>query len=166
MPAALQQLVRRLDAAVAAPADALPAAVTAALGEAVAAGSWLDAEQQRPSHDRYTRHVLYADPQDRYTVVAIAWGRGQQSPIHAHHTWCGVAIYSGQVNETYYDIDAQGGRPRALKTLVRETGTLSFDADLDGAHRIVNADTDVAVSIHVYGVGAARIATDVNRILG
>ena len=166
MPAALQQLVRRLDAAVAAPHDTLPAAVTAALGEAVAAGRWLGAEQQRPSHDCYTRHVLYADPQDRYTVVAIAWAHGQQSPIHAHHTWCGVAIYSGQVNETYYDIDAHGGRPRALKTLVREAGTLSFDADLDGAHRITNTAGEVAVSIHVYGIGAARIATDVNRILG
>ncbi len=166
MTAALQQLVHRLDAAVSAPAETLPHAVTAALAEAVAARNWISAEQQRPSHDRYTRHVLHADPLDRYTVVAIAWGSGQQSPIHGHHTWCGVAIYSGEVAETYYDVDLRGGRPRPLKTLVRRSGALSFDASLDGAHQIANTATDVAVSIHVYGVGGARVATDVNRILG
>jgi len=49
---------------------------------------------------------------------------------------------------------------------VRERGTLSFDADQIGIHRIANASPEVAVSIHVYGVGGTRIATDVNRVLG
>jgi len=166
MPAALHRLVRRLDDAIAAPADQLGNAVTAALGEAVARNDWLHAEQRRASHDHYTRHILYADPQDSYTVVAIAWSNGQRSPIHAHHTWCGVGIYSGEVNEIFYEIDSHGSAHRPSRTVRRLAGTLSFDADLTGAHRIINDECPVAVSIHVYGVGAARIATDVNRILG
>jgi predicted metal-dependent enzyme (double-stranded beta helix superfamily) len=162
----LQQLIHRLDAAVAAPGHVLPQAVTAALGEAVAAGPWLSPEQQRASHDHYTRHVVYADPEDRYTIVSIAWGSGQQSPIHGHHTWCGVAVYSGTVVETYYETAGNNAPPRPLRSTVRKRGTLSFDADQTGIHRIANAAPEVAVSIHVYGVGKTRIATDVNRVLG
>ncbi len=166
MQSQLQQLIRHLDAAVAAPAQELPGAVTAALGNAVAGGKWLLPEQQRASQDHYTRHVIYADPEDRYTIVSIAWGSGQQSPIHAHHTWCGVAVYCGTVVETFYEIAGNNAPPRALRSMVRESGTLSFDGDLKGIHRIANATQDVAVSIHVYGVGGARITTDVNRVLG
>jgi predicted metal-dependent enzyme (double-stranded beta helix superfamily) len=166
MQAQLQQLIRQLDAAVAAPAQELPGAVTAALGNAVSAGKWLLPEQQRASQDHYTRHVIYADPEDRYTIVSIAWGSGQQSPIHAHHTWCGVAVYCGTVVETFYEIAGNNAPPRALRSMVRESGTLSFDGDLKGIHRIANSAQDVAVSIHVYGVGGARITTDVNRVLG
>jgi len=166
MQSQLQQLIRHLDAAVAAPAQELPGAVTAALGNAVAGGKWLLPEQQRASQDHYTRHVIYADPEDRYTIVSIAWGSGQQSPIHAHHTWCGVAVYCGTVVETFYEIAGNNTPPRALRSMVRESGTLSFDGDLKGIHRIANATQDVAVSIHVYGVGGARITTDVNRVLG
>ncbi len=166
MQAPLQRLVNRLDAAVAAPHEELPDAVTTALGEALAAGAWLSPEQQRASHDRYARHLVYADPGNRYTIVSIAWGSGQQSPIHGHHTWCGLAVYSGTVVETFYESAGNNAPPRALRSLVRQPGTLSFDVDLTGAHRIANAAPEVAVSIHVYGVGGARIATDVNRVLG
>jgi predicted metal-dependent enzyme (double-stranded beta helix superfamily) len=166
MQAPLQQLINRLDAAVAAPRQELAQSVTDALGEALAAGPWLSPEMQRASHDHYARHVVYADPGDRYTIVAIAWGSGQQSPIHGHHTWCGVAVYSGTVFETFYESAGNNAPPRPLQTLVREPGTLSFDADLAGVHRIGNTTGDVAVSIHVYGVGGSRIATDVNRVLG
>lgn len=166
MPEELRKLVRRLDAAIAAPADALPAAVTAALGEAVASRGWLGPEQQRVDDHHYARHVLHADPQDRYTVVAIAWGRSQQSSIHAHHTWCGVAVYSGEIAETFYDHGHDDRPPQALRTVRRSPGTLSFDEGGAGAHRIANPTGDVAVSIHVYGIGAAQIATGVNRVLG
>ncbi len=166
MPETLHRLVRRLDAALTAPVETLGNAVTAALGEAVVSNDWLNAEQQRASHDHYTRHILYADPQNWYPVVAIAWGSGHRSPIHGPHTWCGVAISSGEVNETFYEIDSHGSAQRPTRTVRRTAGTLSFDADLAGAHRIVNDAQDVAISIHVYGVGAARIATDVNRIVG
>lgn len=162
----LRKLVSRLDAAITAPADALPAAVTAALGEAVASRDWLGPEQQHVDDHHYARHVLHADPHDRYTVVAIAWGRNQQSSIHAHHTWCGVAVYSGEIAETFYDHGDDDQSPQALRTVRRSPGTLSFDEGGAGVHRIANPGVDVAVSIHVYGIGAARIATGVNRVLG
>jgi hypothetical protein len=56
--------------------------------------------------------------------------------------------------------------PTPLRTVRRDTGTSSFDSALGGIHRIVNNSGDIAISLHVYGVGKARVATGVNRILG
>src|SRR5262245_59259255 len=37
----------------------------------------------------YARHLLYGDPQGRYEVVVMAWGPGQQTPVHDHSgIWC------------------------------------------------------------------------------
>ncbi len=147
-----------------APAGDLPRLVTAALGESVAQPDWLAPEQRRASHDHYTRHVLYGDPDGRYTVVAIVWGTLQRSPIHAHHTWCGVGVYSGEITETLYRENAGALLP--VTSLVRGSGTLSFDNAQGGIHRIANAGLDTAVSIHIYGISEARITTGVNRVLG
>ena len=166
MSAPLDRLVERMDAAVTAPADELPVLVTAALEESVARPDWLTAEQCRPSHDHYTRHVLYGDPKGRYTIVAIVWGARQRSPIHAHHTWCGVGVYRGKINEAMYFENTDGGPPVLSSIAVRGAGTLSFDHPNDGIHRIANNETDPAVSIHIYGVDRARITTGVNRVLG
>lgn len=166
MPDALHHLVSRLDTAITAPAEALPAAVTAALGEAMATCNWLPPDQQHVNEDHYARRVLHSDPQDRYTIVAITWGRNQQSSIHAHHTWCGVAVYSGEIIETFYSGGDDHQAPQALRTVHRKPGTLSFDKGGTGVHRIANAANDAAVSIHVYGIGAAQITTGVNRVLG
>lgn len=164
MPDTLQTLVRGLDAALTVPREAFPAAVTAALGQAVASGSWLGPDQLRVDPEQYARHLLYADPLERYTVVSLVWGNGQQSPIHSHHTWCGVAVYRGEICETFYS--AENGKPAPLRTVRRKAGTLSFDEGDAGVHRIANSDGDVAVSIHVYGIAAAQVATGVNRVLG
>jgi len=160
----LHTLVRRLDAAVESDPGNLHGAVTGALAAAVERRDWLTDAQQRADADRYARHVLHADPLGRYTVVSLVWNRGQQSPIHAHHTWCSVAVYRGEISETFYVAD-QGG-PRPVRTVRRGAGTLSFDGGEAAVHRIANPADDVAVSIHVYGIGAAEVATGVNRVLG
>ena len=155
-----------MNEAVTAPADELPSLVTAALEESMARTDWLTPEQCRASHDHYTRHVLYGDPDGRYTIVAIVWGARQRSPIHAHHTWCGVGVYRGKINEALYRENVDGGSPVLSNIAVRGTGTLSFDKPNDGIHRIANNESGAAVSIHIYGVDRARITTDVNRVLG
>lgn len=167
MNSPLHRLIARMDAAVTAPAGDLPPLVTAALAESVAQPDWLAPEQCRASHDHYTRHVLYGDPDGRYTVVAIVWGALQCSPIHAHHTWCGVGVYSGEITETlYHENTATAGALLPVTSMARGSGTLSFDDAQGGIHRIANAGRDTAVSIHIYGISEARITTGVNRVLG
>lgn len=164
MNASLHRLVARMNAAVTAPVADLSSLVTAALGESVAQPDWLTPEQCRASHDHYTRHVLHGDPEGRYTIVAIVWGAQQRTPIHAHHTWCGVGVYSGEITETLYHENTSGILPAGSAT--RGNGSLSFDLPNNSIHRIANTGHGTAVSIHIYGISEACITTGVNRVLG
>ena len=162
--AALQRLIDNLDAAVSGPADALAHGITAALKSAVSEPDWLPAERRRASHENYARHVLHGDAEGRFSILSIVWNPGQVSPIHAHHTWCGVAVYRGTLVETFFRHDTAAVAPVAIRTVTRAAHTLSFDRPLTAIHRVANEGAETAISIHVYGVGRDRIASGVNRI--
>lgn len=160
----LQKLIDDLATAVSAPPEQRAQAMTAALRESLIENSWLPPERRRASHDKYARHLLYGDPGDRFSILAIAWDHGQMSPIHAHHTWCAVGVYSGVLMESFYR-EIMGDAPQLLRTMRRAAGTLSFDPPLSAMHRIANDSGALAVSLHVYGVGKDHISTGINRIL-
>lgn len=163
-PAQLQRLIDDLGIAVSARPAHLAQEVTAALRVSVTDDNWLPPERRRASHDRYARHLLHGDPGGRFSILAIVWDHGQTSPIHAHHTWCAVGVYSGVLTESFYR-EITGEAPRLLATMRRAAGTLSFDPPLSAVHRIANDSGEPAVSRHVYGVGKDHISTGVNRIL-
>ena len=161
---ALQALIAALDTAVAGPAETLAHAVTAALESAVSEPEWVPADRRRASHDNYARHVLHGDAAGRYSILSIVWNPGQMSPIHAHLTWCAVAVYRGTLSETIFRDDSVGATPVAIRTVTRAARTLSFDRPLTAIHRLANDGLETAISIHVYGLGPDRITTGVNRI--
>ena len=68
----------------------------------------------RACPDRYARHVLYADPQGRFTILALVWSGGQFSPVHAHDTWCAYAVHRGALDETLFGFDAATAQAIAL----------------------------------------------------
>jgi predicted metal-dependent enzyme (double-stranded beta helix superfamily) len=146
--------------------DEMGARICAALERAVSDPDLLSAKHRAPRRRYYARHVLYSDPFKRFTVLAIVWGPGQFSPPHAHDTWCAYAVYDGPLHETGYALDASGTRAKAICTAVRNPGYSCFaGAGFDQIHRLGNAGTKPAISIHVYGVERERIATHVNRVL-
>ena len=137
-------------------------ALTAALGRAAGAGAWLPQEQRHANHERYARHLIYSDPAGLFSILAIVWAPGQMSPVHAHLTWCSVAVYQGTLNESFYELRA--GHPVAVREETRSAGSLSFDEPGHAIHRLANRGTDNAISLHVYGVGADRVTTGINRV--
>ncbi|OZI41163.1 cysteine dioxygenase [Bordetella genomosp. 1] len=148
---ALHGLLRELAAGVALAHDPL-----ADLPEAARAGS----------AERYTRHVAYADPAGRYTVVYLVWRPGQFSPVHGHKTWCAYRVLQGELTETHYRWDAgseiaqvHGGAQRRAGDIITAT------PGLGQIHRLGNAGPDTAISLHVYGVTQADIATGVNLLV-
>jgi predicted metal-dependent enzyme (double-stranded beta helix superfamily) len=119
-----------------------------------------------PSPSGYRREVLAADAQDRYCAVAIVWGPGQYSPVHAHHTWCGYTVLDGVLDETQYGWCDAAGAARALTRRARKRGDTAYtEAGYQGIHCLGNGGAAGAISLHVYGVGAPRICTDVNHLL-
>ncbi|AOB32451.1 hypothetical protein AKI39_19570 [Bordetella sp. H567] len=114
----------------------------------------------------YSRHVAYADPHGRFTIVYLVWPPGQFSPVHGHHTWCAYRVVKGALTETLYAWDERGQCARAEGQVRRLPGDIVTAAQgLDQIHRLGNAGDDVAISLHVYGIDAQALATGVNHVV-
>lgn len=160
----LQALVDALRSACAHGGEPQAAHITAALSTAVAAGEWLPREQRRANHQRYARHLIYADPQQQFSILALVWAPGQASPIHAHLTWCSVAVYQGTLTETFYAMAPGRNAPVEARCEIRNAGSTSFDSAGHAIHALANLSQADAISLHVYGVGSEQVATGINRM--
>jgi predicted metal-dependent enzyme (double-stranded beta helix superfamily) len=160
----VELLATRIGAAVGLAPAAMAGEIRSALKEAIARTDWLPPERRRASHENYARHVLYADPDGRFSVLSIVWDHGQMSPIHGHYCWCAVGIYQGSLTENYYHDAVTGGVPVLVSSATRTAGTLSFDPAASGIHRLANHSGTPAISLHVYGIGKGGISAGVNRI--
>lgn len=139
------------------------ARVAAALAAAAARPDLLDGRACHCSPERYVRHLLHADPDGGYAVVALVWRPGQMSPVHAHKTWCAFAVHQGVLTETYYEA---GDPPLPVATKLLAPGASNHGpADPRLIHRLANLSCRTAISIHCYGVGFDRFGEDVNLVL-
>jgi predicted metal-dependent enzyme (double-stranded beta helix superfamily) len=163
VPPQLLRLADRVGGAVTLAPEAMALEVKSALHDATVESGWLPPERRRASHENYARHLIFADPDDRFSILALVWDRGQVSPIHGHHCWCAVGVYRGLLTETYYRAGADGELPVESGSARHAVGESTFDSG-EGIHRIGNYSGVLAISLHVYGVGPDRISTGVNRI--
>lgn len=137
-----------------------------ALAEAAANPALLTAAQREGSTETYRRHLLAADPHGRYAIAALVWMPRQASPVHAHHTWCGYAVVDGTLSETVFEWNGAQDCASATRTQARNRGAVSFvRGGRGGIHRLGNGSDAPAVSLHIYGVAGAQIATHVNDIV-
>lgn len=163
-----QELDAAFDATSTGPRRVFGERVRAALRRAIAAPDLLRPEQRAAEAQRYCRHLLAADPLHRYAIAALVWAPGQASPVHGHLTWCGYAVIEGTLEETLYrwDMDTQSAVP--VRRHARPAGAVScVEAGRGAIHQLGNpADAATrAISLHVYGVAGAEIATHVNDLL-
>ena len=162
--------IRQLTAEITAACDGAPERMVqravAALQAAAADPALLTADQRLACPDSYARHVLHADPQGRFTILALVWSGGQFSPVHAHDTWCAYAVHRGALTETLFRFDAGAAQAAPLRTETRRAGYGCFArSGLEQIHRLGNAGLEPAISIHVYGVDAVQVCSHVNRVL-
>ncbi|MDR5742438.1 cysteine dioxygenase family protein [Caballeronia sp. LZ029] len=169
---ALERLCRELDAAFAAaetgPQAAFGQRVRLALQRAIADPEVLRPDQRAGNPQTYCRHLLAADPLNRYAIAALVWAPGQASPVHGHRTWCGYAVMEGTLEETLYRWDAAEHRAIETRRHPRPPGAVSYVGAGRGAIHQLGLCADAAaraVSLHVYGVAGEQIATHVNDLL-
>lgn len=162
----LAVLAKRISAACADPMDTLADTVRAALHAASTERALLSAQQMTARIDRYARHLLYADPAGRFTIVSIVWRPGQYTPIHGHYTWCGYAVIAGTLREESFDWVPESRGAAHAGSSDRFAGYTCFaNAGVDSVHRMTNRSDCDAVSVHIYGVDGPRVGTHVNRLL-
>lgn len=136
----------------------LPHAIEA-MQQLVAEDNWLDPAFTKPHPQYYQQYLLYADPDDRFSIVSFVWGPGQQTPIHDHTVWGVIGMLRGVEYAQSYEIDPNG-KPIAVsseeKLLPGSVGAVS--PQIGDVHRVRNAFEDrVSISIHAYGGNIGKI---------
>jgi len=155
----VHELIRRLDAAVAAPDDAARCrAVKDVLVDVVSSGgAFVPHSFLKPAADRYARRLLHRDPAGRYTVLVMVWDRGQGTPLHDHAgTWCVECVYRGVIEVTSFS--AHGGDPETDRVKFEQEKVVRAGVGEAGAlippfeyHVIANPTDAAAITLHVYG---------------
>ena len=157
-PAKVDELIRRLDRAVATDdVDDLCRNVKDVLADVVKSGDqFVDAALLKPAPDRYARRLMHRDPGGHYSVVVMVWGPGQGTPLHDHAgVWCVECVYRGRIRVTSFDLESDAEveplrfTPESVVFAgVGEAGHLIPPFEY---HMIENADPTPSVTLHVYG---------------
>jgi len=123
---------------------------------------WLP-EQFTVSHPEfYRQYLLYADPQERFSVVSFVWGAGQKTPVHDHMTWGLIGMLRGQEIDTHYFKQADGSYLRGESYILKPGNVCSVSPATHDVHEVANFYPDqTSISIHVYGGNIGRISRHV-----
>jgi len=119
----------------------------------IAHDDWLPESFAAPHMAHHQEYLLYCDPLERFSVVSVALGPGQKTPIHDHTVWCLIGVMRGTVQFDEYRHEGPGapmqktgehlGRPGDIEAVSPTVGDI---------HVMANALRDqAAVSIHVFG---------------
>jgi len=122
----------------------------------------LTAEQRYGDPTRYCCHLLHAEPDGTFSVVALVWRPGQATPIHDHVTWCVFGVIQGAEHEERYVLHDDGWLEQHGAS-VNTTGDVAGLAPPGDIHRVRNAGTETAISLHIYGTDIGRLGSSVRR---
>ena len=111
----------------------------------------------------YQSHLLYAEPDGSFSIAAMVWLPGQQTPIHDHVAWCVTGVLQGREHEEIFALTDSG---RALALAARNdnpAGAVCGFAPPGDIHRVRNTGDGVAISMHVYGADISRLGNSIRR---
>lgn len=143
--------IKAVDALVAEGPEGMAAKVAAQLSDLVKNPGWLPQECCEPGADCYKRHLLYADPEGRYTVLALVWKPGQTSPVHGHTAWCAMGVYEGFPSAAAYHWTDQTEPVESHVHHCKPGQIDSVEPGTESPHRVFNQSNDIAITIHTYG---------------
>jgi predicted metal-dependent enzyme (double-stranded beta helix superfamily) len=143
----------------------VPERVAVELRQLVEQGGWLPRSCCEPGGDSYRRHLLYADPTGRFTVLAVVWQPGQGTPVHGHTAWGAVGVYQGHPSVTTYR--CTDGSPPALtgEHQCKPGDVCHVTPGTAEPHRVFNASDAMAITIHTYGRDLSVDPAAINIVL-
>ena len=123
----------------------------------------LTARERAGSADGYVCHTLHTEQDGAFSVCAVVWRPGQETPIHDHVTWCVVGVLEGAESEELFALRDGDTALEQVGTRLNAAGDVSGFAPPGDIHRVTNHGSDVAISLHVYGADIARLGSSVRR---
>ena len=160
LPRPLQQFVDRVTAIVDQKKDepVTLAVVRDAMLELVAKDDWLPEAFTKPHPQYYQQYLLYADPQDRFSVVSFVWGPGQKTPVHDHTVWGVIGMLRGAERCIAYERDGEKITPRGGEARLEPGHIEVVSPTVGDIHRVANAyDDRVSISVHAYGANIGKV---------
>lgn len=124
---------------------------------------WLPERYAQPDIHFYQQYLLYADPQDRFSVVSFVWGPGQKTPVHNHLVWALIGMLRGSELSERFEYAADGKSLRSCPVESMKPGDVgAISPTLGDIHKVSNFyDDRVSISVHVYGGNIGRISRHV-----
>lgn len=127
------------------------------LADLVAVDDWLPPACAKGKAEGYQQHLLYCDPQERFSVVSFVWGPGQETPVHDHTVWGLVGMLRGSERSEGYEAGDAGLRPTGDEVLA-EGEVVAVSPRVGDIHKVSNAETTRdSISIHVYGADIGAV---------
>jgi 3-mercaptopropionate dioxygenase len=123
----------------------------------------LPASLRRGDPAGYQSNLLHAEPDGSFSVAAMVWLPGQQTPIHDHVAWCVTAVLQGAEYEEIFARTADGPALRPVAANENPPGTVCGFAPPGDIHRVRNCGSGVAISMHVYGADISRLGSSIRR---
>jgi predicted metal-dependent enzyme (double-stranded beta helix superfamily) len=140
--------------------------VATVLGPVLWRPDLLTEEQRAGTPETYCQHLLYADPVDAFSIVALVWRPGQGTCIHDHISWCVVGVYEGAEESTLYRLVEPPAAPAHL-TVAGHTidgeGATSYFAPPGDIHAVRNSTDRTVISIHIYGADISALGSSIRR---
>ena len=124
----------------------------------------LTAAEREGDPAEYQSHLMHAEPDGSFSVVALVWRPGQITPIHDHVTWCVIGVLQGAEYEELFALRDGGTVLEQVGTNAGAPGDVSGFAPPGDIHRVRNRGTEVAISLHVYGADISRLGSSVRRV--
>ena len=126
---------------------------------------WLHPELAQAHPDHYQQYLIYADPQDRFSVVSFVWSPGQSTPIHDHTVWGLIGMLRGSESSQAYSRMSDGRWVPAGFQIDMLPGDIeAVSPNIGDVHKVWNAlPSEVSLSIHVYGGNIGKIERHIYR---
>ena len=122
---------------------------------------WLPAAMAQPHPQNPVQYLLYADPQERYSLVSFVLGPNHATPVHDHTVWGVIGVLRGEEVEQPYQLASTGpGLVKAGQEIQLKPGEVSCVSPTIGdIHQVKNGlDDQVTISIHLYGGNIGHIS--------
>ncbi len=129
------------------------------LEQLVLQDDWLPDTYAQPNPERYQQFLLYADPDDRFSVVSFVWGPGQATPIHDHTVWGLIGMLRGaELTQAFARNEAGHWLSSGEKIRLEPGQVEAVSPTIGDVHRVWNAlDDQASISIHVYGANIGKV---------
>ncbi len=122
----------------------------------------LTGEQRYGDPVKYRCHLLHAESDGSFSVVALVWRPGQVTSIHDHVTWCVSGVLQGSEHEDKYLVRGDGWLEFGGTTM-SPAGTVSSLVPPGDIHRVRGGGPETTISLNVYGTDLSRLGSSVRR---